>query len=78
MPSENQQVLLLRLHYLMGLDRDFWDFIIKWNIGLVIVYIFFGAIGEGWSDGDAAIYFFALNAPLWTVLLFVWWEKLTK
>ena len=63
----------------LGFDSDFWNFILKWNIGLVVVYVFFSILpNQGMSDKDTLLYFFMLNAPLWTFLLFGIYFKIKK
>ena len=63
----------------LGFDNDFWNFIFKWNIGLVAVYIFFSIFpNQGMNDKDTLLYFFFFNAPLWTFLLFGLYSKFNK
>tara|TARA_B100000401_G_scaffold93650_1_gene59963 strand:+ start:220 stop:429 length:210 start_codon:yes stop_codon:yes gene_type:complete len=63
----------------LGIDSDSWNFILKWNIGLVVVYVFFSiSSNQGMSDKDTLLYFFMFNAPLWTLLLYVIYSKFKK
>ena len=53
----------------LGFDYEFWNFIRKWNIGLVAVFIFLNLFpNQGMKGKDILLYFVMFNAPLWTFL----------
>ena len=60
-------------------DNDFWKFIRNWNIGLIAFYVI-GLLfpNQGMSGKDTFLYFFMLNAPPWSMLLFGLFSKSKK